>query len=152
MVLPACRVDFEPLAGDEHLIDRYRLPKPRIPLAQQVAALGLATAALDISDGLVADLGHICEASGLAAVIEAGHLPLSPVARRALEREPKILEMLLTGGDDYELLFTSPAGRRDALAALPVTVIGRMEEGAGVKVVDPAGEVMTLARCGFQHF
>src|SRR5579871_1735036 len=141
-----------PLAGDEHLIDRYRLPQPRIPLALQLAGQGLATAALDISDGLVADLGHICEASGLAAAIDADRLPLSPVARKALEREPRLLEMLLTGGDDYELLFTLPAGRRDALAALPATVIGRMEEGAGVKVVDPAGEVMTLARSGFQHF
>jgi thiamine-monophosphate kinase len=143
---------LEPLAGDDRLIDRYRLPQPRISLAQQLAAVGLATAALDVSDGLAADLGHICEASGLAATVEAGRLPLSPAARNALEREPKLLEALLTGGDDYELLFTLPAGRRGELAGLPVTVIGHTEEGAGVKVLDPAGKVMALERSGFQHF
>ncbi|HXQ41969.1 MAG TPA: thiamine-phosphate kinase [Candidatus Udaeobacter sp.] len=143
---------LEPLPGDDYLIDRYRLPQPRISLALELAARGLATAALDVSDGLVADLGHICEASGLAARIEAGRLPLSPPARKAVEREPKLLEALLTGGDDYELLFTLPADRKGELAGLPVTVIGSTEEGDGVKVVDPAGKAMALRRGGFQHF
>jgi thiamine-monophosphate kinase len=143
---------LEPLPGDEYLIDRYRLPHPRISLALELAAHRLASAALDVSDGLVADLGHICEASGLAARIETSRLPLSPPARKALEREPKLLEALLTGGDDYELLFTLPANRKGELVGLPVTVIGCTEEGDGVKVVDPAGEAMALRRGGFQHF
>ena len=143
---------LDPLLGDDYLIDRYRLPQPRISLARQLAALGLATAALDVSDGLVADLGHICEASGLAARVEVSRVPLSRAGREAVKKEPRLLEALLTGGDDYELLFTLPADRRGELADLPVTVIGCMQEGDGVKVVDPAGEAMTLKRGGFQHF
>ena len=141
-----------PLPGDDYLVDRYRVPQPRISLAEHLAALKLPTAGLDVSDGLVADLGHICAASGLAAWVNAACVPLSPPARRASEREPRLLETLLTGGDDYELLFTLPADRKGELAGLPVTIIGRMEEGEGVSVVDPAGEAMALTRGGYQHF
>lgn len=139
-----------PLAGDEHLIERYRLPQPRLALAQQL--IGLATAGLDVSDGLIADLGHICETSGLSAIIEAKRVPLSPPAEKALARDPSLLATLLTGGDDYELLFTAPAEREAELAALPVTIIGRMEPGQGVTVLDPTGRPMQLDRAGFQHF
>jgi len=139
-----------PLPGDQHLIDRYRLPQPRLALAQQL--IGLASAGLDVSDGLVADLGHICETSGLAATIEAGRLPLSPPARKALERDSSLIAALVTGGDDYELLFTAPAARERELAGLPVTIIGRMEEGRGVTVLDSSGRALQLASAGFQHF
>jgi len=139
-----------PVPGDDYLVERYRLPQPRLALAQRLA--GLASAGLDVSDGLVADLGHICEASGLAARVDADRVPLSPPARKAVEREPKLLEAMLTGGDDYELLFTLPAGREGELADLPVAVIGRMVEGRGVRVFDAAGEPMAMKRSGFQHF
>jgi thiamine-monophosphate kinase len=119
-------------------------------LAQRL--IGLASAGLDVSDGLVADLGHICETSGLAAIIETKRVPLSPPAQKALTRDPSLLAALLTGGDDYELLFTAPAIREGELAALPVTIIGRMEQGRGVTVLDPAGTPMRLDRAGFQHF
>ena len=100
---------------------------------------------MDMSDGLVADLGHICAVSGVAAVIEAARLPLSPAARAALARDPARLAAVLGGGDDYELLFTAPPDVEAQLAALarevavPVTAIGRIEAGQGVRVARPRG-------------
>src|SRR5215467_10312150 len=86
------------------LVSRYHLPQPRLALGKRLA--GLATACMDVSDGLVGDLGHICEASGLGAAIDAPRVPLSEPARAILAREPRWLKTVLTGGDDYELLFT----------------------------------------------
>ena len=83
---------------------------------------------MDISDGLVADLGHICEVSGVAAIVETARLPLSQAARVALKADPRLLETILTGGDDYEILFTA----RAVPGRLPVTQIGRIEKGQGV--------------------
>src|SRR3954466_15234535 len=90
------------LAGDAagHLARRYRLPEPRLGLGQ--ALVGLALAAMDVSDGLVQDLGHLCRAAGCGVVLEAALVPLSPAAAAALAEEPGLLPVLLTGGDDYE--------------------------------------------------
>src|SRR5690349_19340412 len=105
------------------LLDRYRLPQPRIGLA----LAGIASAGMDVSDGLVQDLGHVCAASGVGAEIRAHVVPLSDAARAA---GPAWLETCLTGGDDYELLLAVPADRRDALlaaasqAGIAVTCIG----------------------------
>jgi len=148
--LPAARRDF--------LVDRYRLPRPRIALGGALAAQALATAAIDVSDGLVADLGHICETSGLGAVVEAARLPLSAAAAAACAAQPALLQAVLGGGDDYELLFAAPPDAAAALAALagrlglPLTVIGRMTEGAGVRVEDAAGLEVRVASAGFRHF
>ncbi len=139
-----------PVRGEDFLIERYRLPQPRLALAQEL--IGVATAGMDISDGLVADLGHIGEASGLGAVMEADRVPLSDPARAALAAEPERLLDLLTGGEDYELLFTLPRSREDELTGLPVAVIGRMEEGSAVRVLDASGRPMNIARTGFRHF
>ncbi|HYD31587.1 MAG TPA: thiamine-phosphate kinase [Azospirillaceae bacterium] len=148
--------------GDEvdraHLLGRLRRPEPRLPLA--AALRGVATAAVDVSDGLVADLGHIAEVSGLTAVVEAGRVPFSPAALRVLERQPDLWSMLLTMGDDYELAFTVPADRREAVWALaaqartPVAEIGRMESGpAGtVTVLGADGAPMTFKGRGWEHF
>jgi thiamine-monophosphate kinase len=142
-VLPADAVAY--------LADRYRLPRPRTGLGPRLS--GLATAMMDVSDGLAGDLGHICAVSDVAGVIEAAGVPLSPAAAR-LGR----IETALTGGDDYELLFTAPCERRDAIdraaaaAGVPVTVIGRIEAGQGVRVLDAAGAEMTLAGQGWRHF
>ena len=116
------------------LAERYWLPTPRFGAAEG------ASAAADISDGLIADLGHICRASGVGAVIELEAVPLSPEvaalgARARLEA--------LTGGDDYELVFTA----RES-AAIPV---GRIVAGEGVTVLDAAGEPAPLARQGYAH-
>ena len=113
------------------LVDRYRLPRPRVTLGPRL--VGLASAALDVSDGLLADLRHLCEASELAAVIEAPRVPLSTAARAALATNSGHITTVLTGGDDYEILFTAPPAALDELTELsqtldvPITAIGRME-------------------------
>jgi thiamine-monophosphate kinase len=138
------------------LIDRYHLPQPRLNLGARLA--GIASAMMDISDGLVADLGHLCDASALAGVIEAARVPLSPAAQAALARDPARLASVLGGGDDYELLFAAPAAAAPSLAAIaretgvPVTPIGRLEAGSRVRVLDQAGQEIALAVKGYEHF
>ena len=134
-----------------HLVDRYRLPQPRLglPLA------GIATAAIDVSDGLVQDLGHLCRESGVGARIEAKAVPMSAAA---LAAGPEWLERRLTGGDDYELLLSVPADREALLrqaasaAGVAVTRIGGMQAGEGVTVLDDAGQAMAIRRPGWSHF
>ncbi|MHA1600076.1 MAG: thiamine-phosphate kinase, partial [Alphaproteobacteria bacterium] len=158
--LKALRRELAGLAEADRaaLADRYHLPRPRLALGQALAAQRLATAALDISDGLVADLGHITAESGLAAEINAAAVPLSPAARAALDSDPALREVILGGGDDYELLFTAPPGAAEAIAALaaalalPVTRIGAMSAGSGVRAVDEAGAPILLKKAGWSHF
>jgi thiamine-monophosphate kinase len=134
-----------------HLADRYRLPQPRIGLALD----GIAGAAIDISDGLVQDLGHLCRESGVAARIEAARVPASAAA---LAAGPGWLERRLTGGDDYELLLSVPPGREPALeaaaarAGIAINRIGMVECGSGVTVIDANDRPMTIARPGWSHF
>ena len=134
------------------LVDRYRTPRPRLALGR--ALRGLASAAIDVSDGLVADLGHICATSKVGAVIDAALLPLSPVALGV----PGAREAALTGGDDYELLFTVPPQRRgevEALASmldLALTRIGAIEPEPGVRALDAAGRPVAVERAGWRHF
>jgi thiamine-monophosphate kinase len=140
----------------EFLIDRYHLPQPRLGLGQRL--VGIAHAMLDVSDGLVADLGHICDNSGVAAVVETTQLPLSPAAQPAVRGERQWLMAVLGGGDDYELLFTAPAGAAAEIAALAretgvaVTAIGRIETGSGVRVLDADGTPLAVATAGYHHF
>ena len=140
----------------EFLIDRYHLPQPRLELGQRL--VGTVHAMLDISDGLVADLGHLCAASGVAAVVEAARLPLSEAAQAAVSGEARWLMAALGGGDDYELVFSAPAGAAAALAALaeetavPVTEIGRIEAGSGVRVLGRDGAPLEVAEAGYRHF
>lgn len=129
------------------LAGRYRLPQPRVALGARLA--GLVSAAIDVSDGLVADLGHLCEASQLAAVVESSRVPLSPAAQAVLAARPELIGTVLTGGDDYEILFTAPA----QAPGVPGTPIGRMEAApAGVTVLDRRGQRLALARAGWSHF
>ena len=138
------------------LADRYRLPRPRVTLGPRL--VGVAHAAMDVSDGLVGDLRHICDASGLGAEIETARVPLSAAARTVLARAPERLREILTGGDDYEILFTAPASRDGALAALStetgiaLTRIGTMAAGSGVTVRDAAGGLMDMGQGGYRHF
>jgi thiamine-monophosphate kinase len=145
----------------DYLIGRYRLPRPRLALGQALVAGGLAHAAIDVSDGLVADLGHVCAASGLAGEIEASRIPLSGTARAALDGragEPQVLAGLATGGDDYELAFTAAPESATALAALgrdlglPLTRIGRITAGAGVRLLGPGGAEIDTGTGGWTHF
>jgi thiamine-monophosphate kinase len=134
------------------LVDRYRTPRPRLVLGRSLR--GLATAAIDVSDGLVADLGHILETSRVGAVLDASLLPLSAIGRGI----PGAREAALIGGDDYELLFTAPAARRDEVAALAagldhaLTRIGTIQPEPGLRVVDEHGQPLVLARTGWRHF
>jgi len=113
---------------------------------------------IDVSDGLLADLGHICETSRVGAVVDLGRLPLSPAARLVLAAQPDIRLRLATGGDDYELLFSAASDAPEAIAALPaklgvpITMIGRIDAGAGVRVIDEAGQTITVEAAGYRHF
>lgn len=143
-------------AGRAALVDRYRLPQPRLALGARLS--GIAHAAIDVSDGLVADLGHICECSKVGAEVEAERLPLSPAAQAAVDADRSLSPVVLTGGDDYEIAFTAgpeAAGQVAELAAalaLPLTKIGRITAGAEVRVVDDAGADVVLGARGYRHF
>jgi thiamine-monophosphate kinase len=141
----------------DYLLDRYRLPRPRLQLGRHLH--GLAHAAMDISDGLLADLSHICEASGCGAVIEAAALPRSPAAQAALAQGlGEGLASLAAGGDDYELLFTAPPAAAQELAdlsrqlGLPLTLIGRITAEKAVKLLGDDGGEIRLGRRGYLHF
>ena len=156
--LRAVRGGLAALSPDDRavLAERFRLPEPRLALG--AALVGTATCAIDGSDGLVADLGHICEESGVAARIEAASVPLSEPAQHALEMGEAAVADLVTGGDDYELLFCAPPAERSAMGALgrrldlPLTRIGVIERGEGVTVVDADGQPLKLCHAGYTHF
>lgn len=130
-------------------------PQPRVALG--AALQGLATAMIDVSDGLLADLGHIAHASGLGAVVDDAALPWAALHAACTDGKA-VRDALLAGGDDYELLFCAPPEADDALAALsirlalPVTRIGTMQSGDGVHLVDATGAELPVGRRGYDHF
>lgn len=134
-------------------------PEPRVREGQALAATGQVTAMLDVSDGLAGDLGHICERSGVGAVVELAALPVDATTRAlalALGRDPQ--RLALSGGDDYELLFTArPAGVEAALAAVRAaggvaTVIGEITAPEqGLRVREPNGDLKPLDARGWDH-
>jgi thiamine-monophosphate kinase len=136
------------------LIDRYRLPSPRLALGR--ALQGVASAALDVSDGLIADLSHIAEVSRVRITVEAGRIPRSPALRALWGDTAEAIVRAATAGDDYEIAFTSSSERRVVeaakLAGVGVTRIGRVEEGSGVALLDSSGREIAVARAGFTHF
>ncbi len=143
-------------AERSELVSRYRLPEPRTELGKRL--IGRANAAIDVSDGLVADLGHVCAASRVGACIEADLVPLSTAARTACAADPMLLSHVLSGGDDYELLFTAPPGAADELgkaargAGVALNRIGTVLEGSGVRVLASDGEEMKFESGGYAHF
>jgi len=143
------------------LVERYRLPLPRVALGPRLIALASAT--IDISDGLIADLRHICEVSDVAAIVEASRIPLSPAARAVVSADPARLAAALTGGDDYEILFTAPPAAAGSLAdlarevAVPITAIGRVtatatESHGRVSTLNAMGEPLLFSTEGWTHF
>ncbi|MBM3506946.1 MAG: thiamine-phosphate kinase [Alphaproteobacteria bacterium] len=146
------------LPAEDAAFLRARLdrPNPRLRLGQDLRTV--AHAAIDVSDGVLADLGHICEQSGVGAVVNEAALPLSAAAQRALAAVPGERPGLAAFGDDYEILFTVAPGdvsRLEALATrinLPLTRIGRIASEPGVRVVDAAGREVRVEKRGFQHF
>ena len=145
-------------AAVSYLRNRYRLPEPRLSLAAALLDSDLATAAIDVSDGLLADLRHLSEESSVSAIVEAEAVPLSEPARTISAAGDVGLEDLLTGGDDYELLFTVRDGRDgevvnlQAELGLPLTCIGQVGSGEGVEVRDSAGRSLAMERLGWEHF
>ncbi len=138
---------------------KLHAPAPRIALG--TALRGVARSAIDVSDGLVADLGHICERSGVAAVIEAARIPLSAIVKSKINQSV-IMTAGLAGGDDYELVFSAGQARRAAIARLArrlrlkLTRIGRMvrrRRGAPrVTVLGAGGRPVAVKRKGYEHF
>lgn len=131
---------------DSFLINRYLIPQPRIELG--IALRGVAGSMMDISDGLAQDLGHICAESNVGAVVYSSKIPTSGAE----------IQTALTGGDDYELLFTAPSMQRENIRqlaqklALPLTCIGRITDGHRVQILDDHGNEIVLDKKGFSHF
>ena len=138
-----------------HCLRALETPQPRVALG--LALRGIAHAAIDISDGLLADLGHILERSGLGAEIRFDALPAHAALQPRLA-EPWAQNCLLAGGDDYELCFTAPAVRRDDIARLcaqlnlPLHRIGEMTAGSGLTLRDADGQPMPTGKSGYDHF
>ncbi len=131
------------------------LPQPRVALG--LALRGVASSAIDLSDGLLGDLGHVLRRSGVGAVLQADRLPRSSV----LSSQPIAVQRLCTlaGGDDYELLFTAPAALQEAViaagrkAGVEVSCCGRITSSAGVRIEDASGQVLDARSWpGFDHF
>jgi thiamine-monophosphate kinase len=144
-------------AGDAaHLRGRYLRPEPRLGLSE--ALRGHAAAAMDISDGLAKDLGRLCRASGCGAVVRIGDLPLSPAAARVISVAPALLHLVVTGGDDYEVLATvRPEKASDFVAAaarsgVPVQRIGTLTGGSEVVIEGADGRPLALPSTGWDHF
>ncbi|WEF31403.1 thiamine-phosphate kinase [Pseudoduganella chitinolytica] len=135
---------------------RMHLPTPRVALGVALAEGGLARAAIDISDGLVGDLGHILARSGVGATLDVDALPAGLVLARQEQRLRRAFTA--AGGDDYELCFTADAARRDEIVAAgagcgtAVTRVGRIDGAGGLRLVDAAGVALDLALAGFDHF
>lgn len=144
-----------PEAARAHLEHRYLLPEPRNVLAE--AVLEHATAAMDVSDGLAGDLAKLCRASSVAADIDVTRVPLSDAARAVLAADPALLETVLTGGDDYEILLTLPPERLASFclaaerAGIGASEIGRVTAGQGARFLHD-GRVLTFARPSYSHF
>jgi thiamine-monophosphate kinase len=134
---------------------RYRLPQPRTGLGPRL--IGIANATADVSDGLLADVGHVAEASRLAAHVERERVPMSGAARRAVKSDPSLWANVLGGGDDYELVIAIPPRKRAALqvvaraAGVNLTRIGEFRSGKGVRLT-VGGRETRVTRKGYVHF
>ncbi len=132
---------------NDFFINRYLLPQPRIDLG--MALREIASSAMDISDGLVQDLGHICTASNVGAVIYSDKIPTT---------NNQQLITALSGGDDYELIFTAPPDKKQAIEQistslnLPLTIIGNITNGKSLTVLDKNNNIIQIDKKGFSHF
>lgn len=140
-------------------VRRHLDPTPRLREGERLAAAGLPGAMIDVSDGIMADLGHILEHSGYGASIELARLPLSEAYREAVDRlSVDTFAPALTGGEDYELLFTLARDRWPiaealfAAAGTPVTIIGGIRPEPGITVTGPDGLPWEPGPAGFDHF
>ncbi len=142
-------------ADYEEAVLRLYEPTPRVVLGQ--ALRGLATAAIDVSDGLLADLGHICRLSGVGATVELEAIPLSSIGARHIHTDAG-RNAIVAGGDDYELCFTAHPNSRESIADLvkmldvPLTRIGQVKRGKGVSLLGADGKPVKIDGRGYDHF
>ena len=156
--LKVLRGELQGLAPEHRaaLTARYHLPDPRIELGPRLH--GIAHALIDVSDGLVADLGHICEQSGVAATVRLEAVPISDAAVAAVAGHELLRAQLAAGGDDYELLFAAAFEHAAAIVdlsaslGLPITEIGTIDIGAGVRLLAADGREVLLSSQGWKHF
>ena len=142
--------------GDRDLLDAYLDPEPRVAFSLALAAAEIARAAIDVSDGLGIDAGRLAAASGVRAVLDRGRIPVSPSLDAWARREAAdALACVLSGGDDYELLFAAPEEAERDIARLagplPVTRVGRLEAGQGAFLRD-GGSERAIDGLGYDHF
>jgi thiamine-monophosphate kinase len=141
--------------GTGYLLNRFRRPEPRLREGQFVVAAGIASAAIDVSDGIAQDLGHICEASGVGAVLHAERVPRSPAFCRVLG---PAADLALHGGEDYEILFTVPPRQVRKLEqsrtklGCRITRVGEIVPGRRVRIIKDGGAAAELANRGYDHF
>lgn len=140
---------------DKYLLNRFRRPEPR--LAAGAGLVGLATAAMDVSDGLLIDAQRLATASGMALSVDLAALPLSPAAAARTPRNDDAYVERATAGDDYELLFTAPPAAHAAVEALvkrcrlPITRVGAVSAGEGLSVTGLQGDPVRVERLGYEH-
>ena len=140
----------------KYLISRYTKPIPQTLLAPKLTKY--VNSAIDISDGLIADLKHICEASNLGARVQIADVPLSRAAKKVLAEEPGYMDLILGGGDDFELLFTADKSFRTIAKSLTkdldvsLTKIGMMVRGRSVEMFDVDGQEYSISKIGYTHF
>jgi thiamine-monophosphate kinase len=140
---------------DKHLLARFRRPEPRLAVGR--ALIGVATAAMDVSDGLLIDAARLADASGKAVEVDLGLLPLSAAAEARTRRDDADLLERATAGDDYELLFTAPTEAAHVVRSiardcrLAITRVGRVAPGAGLVVIGLGGGAIRPGRLGYEH-
>jgi thiamine-monophosphate kinase len=147
-------IKLDPADVEDTMMHLYE-PIPRVQLGQ--ALRGLATAAIDVSDGLLADLGHICRLSGVGATVEYERIPMTEIVKKHAATDAG-RTAIVAGGDDYELCFTAPQNARESMEDLakmlgyPLTRIGQVRRGKGVSLMGPDGKAMKVDGRGYDHF
>jgi thiamine-monophosphate kinase len=142
------------MPGARRLIEKHLRPVPRVAEGRKLALSDFVSAMIDVSDGLSSDLGHICDQSGVGAEVFAEYIPLSKELTSAKGLKQAPLAYALSGGEDYELLFTSPVEREREIRSLRVraTVIGAITRRKGMRMVTEKGECSPIAPGGYDHF
>jgi thiamine-monophosphate kinase len=141
------------------LLERHIDPTARIETGQALVEDSIPTAMIDVSDGLLADLEHVLRASGVGAVVDLETIPLSRAFRQEMDSNPDLMGLALSGGEDYELLFTAPAEAQKAISAIaektgvPISRIGRIDENREeLNLLGPSGAVELPPQRGYKHF
>ena len=144
---------------DPFLLRRHNDPPARVTTGLALTAAHVPSAMIDISDGLLADLEHILELSGVGAVVEQQALPLSEPFRQGLKSNPGLTELALAGGEDYELLFTAAETKADVIAqvaqkcGVPISKVGKIVAESGqLRLLGPGGELDLPRNRGYKHF